>query len=303
MRFLLVDASHLAHRCRHAQVGNLSTRAGQPSGVVYGFIRGLDFAARQTNVDIRHVIVVWDGGHAAKRIELLPSYKSGRRKPDATPEEIAEKKAFYAQLAALRQGLTFLGTRSVQVDGTEADDLISLLAQACVDRGDSAVVYSGDKDLQQLMGPSIGIFHPQHGHLGAQWFFEKWKITDPPDLVKLIAMIGDKSDDIPGVPTVGEARAPKVLPWWSFVWNDEPKPEACENKVWGWVEKCRAHRDALSRNIKMISLPRKWEESFYGIDVAIEVARQLKDTTTRNIAEFFKWCNEWELHDLSFSHL
>lgn len=303
MRFLLVDASHLAYRCRHSQVGDLTTTDGRSSGVVFGFLRGLDYVARQTAIDIRNVIVVWDGGRAAKRMELLPAYKESRRKTTPpTPEEIAEKEAFFSQMAALRTGLSLLGTRNVRVDGTEADDLIALLAHAAISRGDDVVIFSGDKDMQQLVCPSIAIWHPQHELMTADKVLAKWSIQEPSEIVRLLSLIGDNSDDIAGVKGVGEKRAVQVLPFWNHIWDDSPQPPNVSDAVWKWVAVCRGFREIIRRNIALIQLPRTWEESFYGIEVAIAVASQLKDGTVRNFPEFVKWCNGWELRDLSFSH-
>jgi DNA polymerase I len=302
MRFMLVDASHLAHRCRHAQVGQLSTSGGVPSGVVYGFLRGFDYAVRQTNVDFRHVVVIWDGGHAAKRKELLPSYKESRRVIDPTPEEITERKAFYWQMEAIQKGLSLLGIRSVRVQGTEADDLISLIAAACVDRGDDAVIFSGDKDVQQLVSDKVAIWHPQHEMMTEERVLAKWGITSPFEIVRLLSLIGDKSDDIVGVKGVGEKRAPLVLPFWDRIWDEGPCPENVSEAVWRWVLVCRQHREIIERNVELITLPKTWDASFYGVDVAITVASQLKDAAPRDIAAFLSWCRQWELQDLHLSH-
>ncbi len=303
MRFMLVDASHLAHRCRHAQVGRLVTSDGKASGVVYGFLRGLDYAMRQTAVDAKNVIVVWDGGRSAKRMQLLPSYKESRRKVEPpTPEEIAEKEAFYSQLSAIREGVSLLGVRNIRVEGTEADDLIALLAVAMSDRGDNAVIFSGDKDLQQLVSDSITVFHPQHEVMAAPQVQAKWNISHPQEIVRFLSLVGDNSDDISGVKGVGPKRAPLVLPYWESIWNDSEKPDDVSDAAWKWVVICRQFRDEIRRNIALIQLPRTWDESFYGIDVAIAVADQLKDGAVRKFPEFVAWCNVWELRDLTFSH-
>lgn len=303
MRLMLVDASHLAHRCRHSQVGRLATSGGRSSGVVYGFLRGLDYAIRQTLVAVKDVVVVWDGGRAAKRMELLPSYKESRRKTEPpTPEEIAEKEAFYSQLAALREGLSLLGIRNIRVDGTEADDLISLLSSTAEANGSDVVLFSGDKDLQQLTSDKVSVFHPQHEVMTLDRVQARWSIQQPSEIVRLLSLIGDTSDDIKGVKGIGEKKAPLVLPYWDFIWNDLPQPESTSNAAWKCVLACRQSRDVIRRNVALIQLPRTWEESFYGIEVAIAVAGQLKDGAVRKFPEFVKWCNAWEIYDLNFSH-
>lgn len=303
MLWLLVDASHLAYRCKYAkEVGELSTSDGRLSGVVYAFLNGLHNAVKRSGAQPRNVIVVWDGGRSKRRMELLPEYKQSRRKENPTPEELMLQAAFYAQLEALQKGLVFLGTRSVKVQGTEADDIIALLSQSIVARSEQAVIYSGDKDLQQLASDSISILHSDGNLLKAADVCAKWGVQSPSEIVQLLALIGDSSDDIAGVKGVGPKRAAEVLPYWKHIFDSSPQLPTASDKVWKWVEVCRTYVDTIQRNIALIQLPRTWDESFYGIDAAITVANQLKDGISRDMPAFVAWCNEWELRDLHFSH-
>ncbi len=297
MRFLLVDASHLAYRCRYAEVGKLSTSGGRPSGVVYGFIRGLGYALKETGCEARNTIVVWDGGRAAKRMELCPEYKESRRKKLETPEEAAFRRDFYSQMDSLGIGLPLLGVRSLKVAGAEADDLIALLSAACDLRGDESVVFTGDKDMQQLIARGITVFHPQHGRIDENKFREIWGIDNPLDIVKVLAITGDKSDDIAGVVRVGEKRAALVLPFWDKIWDDSEKAAWVADSTWKWVVKCRENRELIKRNMRMITLPKTWEESFYPLSAAIDIASQLETRPQRDVAGFLGWLGEWEISD------
>ena len=295
MRYLLVDGSHLAYRCRFAQVANLCTAAGRRSGVVYGFLRGLDFAKRKTGISARNIFVFWDGGRAAGRMAIHPGYKL---KPDAsTPEEEFEKKVFWEQVAAVKDGLALREVRNITIGGTEADDLIAIHTFTLREQGHEVVIFTGDKDLQQLASPRVSIFHPEKELLDEAAILEKWGVPNVSDIVRLRAIIGDPSDKIDGVPTVGEKRALLVLPHWDLIFDTRPLTDLGPSEK--WVAKCREHVSVIRRNLQLSILPHHWAESFYGIEAAIEMTSQTDDSKIVNdLVKFISFCNEWEIQNL-----
>ena len=186
-------------------MGALATSDGTPTGGVYGFAAISMELVKRLKPD--KVVVAWDkaGTSTAKRTEIFKDYKAGRVKP---PED------FYAQIPALRELIEALGWYFCEIDGYEADDIIGTLARQ-VDDDWEMVIISSDLDMLQVVGERVKMYRLIKGfseleEIDVKAIEEKYGIKKE-QFLDLKALKGDASDNIPGVPGVGEKSAVKLL--------------------------------------------------------------------------------------------
>jgi DNA polymerase-1 len=205
-RLLLVDGHHLFHRTYNALPRSIVGLDGAPIQGVYGFAGA--FLKLVRRFAPTHVCVPFDPLTPPFRRVLYPDYRTGR--PRGTPEEVAN---FDTQVGQVQQILDYLGVRHLAVEGFEADDAIGTLARAATAAGLPATIVSGDRDLLQLVGPLVEVFMPkgQDGELHTPALvYERWGVR-PDQFPDLKALIGDSSDNIPGVPGIGPRTAAQLL--------------------------------------------------------------------------------------------
>src|SRR5512141_1405099 len=195
----LVDGSHAIFRAYHA-LPHLSTRQGVPTNAVYGFTTMLLRAIREGSPT--HLAVAFDEEAKAKRSEIFKDYKATRGAP---PEDLTP------QFPLVRRVLEALRIPAIGFPGYEADDVIATLARRARAQGWEVVIVSGDKDLMQMVVNGIRCYDSMYEKwYGPAEVEEKWGV--PPDKVAdLLALTGDKIDNIPGVPGVGEKTAAALL--------------------------------------------------------------------------------------------
>ncbi|MGI9196265.1 MAG: DNA polymerase I [Candidatus Nanopelagicales bacterium] len=204
-RLLLLDGHSLAYRAFYAlPVENFSTGAGQPTNAVYGFTSMLINALRDE--DPTHVAVAFDVSRTTFRSEAYPEYKATRA---ATPAE------FRGQVDLIRDVLTAMGVRWIEVEGYEADDVIATLATQADSAGVETCIITGDRDAFQLVSPRVTVLYPRKGvsdlaRMTPEAVEEKYGLT-PAQYPDFAALRGDPSDNLPGIPGVGEKTATKWL--------------------------------------------------------------------------------------------
>jgi DNA polymerase-1 len=202
-KLVLIDGHALAYRAFHALPEDMKTSRGELTNAVYGFTSMLLNVLREEQPT--HIAVTFDKG-LTFRHEMYPDYKAHRTK---MPEEMR------SQMERIRQVVETLSIPVFEQEGYEADDLLGTLARQAGEQGVDTLIVTGDMDLLQLVDA--------HTHvLTSRWRFSDTVIYDlegvqrryglsPVQLVDLKAMMGDKSDNIPGVPGVGEKTAVKLL--------------------------------------------------------------------------------------------
>lgn len=204
-RLLLLDGHSLAYRAFYAlPVDNFSTVSGQPTNAVYGFTSMLINALR--DLDPTHVAVAFDVSRATFRSEAFEGYKATRAK---TPDE------FRGQVDLIRDVLTAMGIRYLERDGYEADDLIATLATQAEGAGMETAIITGDRDTFQLVTPAVTVLYPRKGvsdlaRMTPDAVQEKYGLT-PAQYPDFAALRGDPSDNLPGIPGVGEKTATKWI--------------------------------------------------------------------------------------------
>ena len=196
---ILVDGSSYLYRAYNA-FPPLTNSAGEPTGAMYGVLNMLRSLVMQYKPS--HVAVVFDAKGKTFRDELFESYKSHR---PPMPDDLRE------QIAPLHEMVEAMGLPLLVVPGVEADDVIGTLAREASQKGMSVLISTGDKDMAQLVEPNVTLINTMTNTiLGPDEVKDKYGV--PPELIiDFLALMGDSSDNIPGVPGVGEKTALALL--------------------------------------------------------------------------------------------
>ena len=196
---ILVDGSSYLYRAYHA-FPPLTNSENEPTGAMYGVLNMLRSLLMQFQPT--HAAVVFDAKGKTFRDELFESYKSHR---PPMPEDLR------AQIEPLHAMVKAMGLPLLVVPGVEADDVIGTLAREAEQAGRHVLISTGDKDMAQLVTPSITLINTMNNTvLGPDEVVSKYGV--PPELIiDFLALMGDSSDNIPGVPGVGEKTAQALL--------------------------------------------------------------------------------------------
>lgn len=202
-RIYLVDGSAFAYRCYYALPRTMSDSLGRPTNAVYGFTRVLLKLLREELPT--HVAVIFDAPSKTFRSDLYADYKATRRE---TPADLI------TQMPLMDRVVEALAIPLLRVKGVEADDVIGTLARRAEARGMDVVVVTGDKDLMQLVSDRIRVYDPSKGDNG-QWYAadevrQRFGVG-PEHVVDALGLMGDASDNVPGVRGIGEKTAFKLL--------------------------------------------------------------------------------------------
>jgi DNA polymerase-1 len=204
-KLAIIDGKSVFYRGYYA-MPNLSTKDGTPTGGVYGFAVMALEVLRRLKPD--YVCVAWDKPktNIRKRTELYPEYKANRK--PAPPD-------FYAQIPMLHELLQAFGWPLYELDDYEADDIMGTLAKQADARGIETQMITSDLDMLQCVGPLTHVYALKKGLSNIELFdpdsfFAKYEIT-PEQFLDLKALKGDSSDNIPGVPGIGEKGAIQLL--------------------------------------------------------------------------------------------
>jgi DNA polymerase I len=201
---LLLDGHSLAYRAFHALPDTLRTATGQLTNAVYGFTSMLVKLLVDRQPDA--VIVAFDRGRDVERMAVFPEYKANRAE---TPDE------FRPQVELIKQVLGALDIPVIEVEGVEADDVLATLATRAVAAGAHAYVVTGDRDAMQLVADDLTVLYTLRGmsdlaEMTPAAVTERYGVP-PERYVELAALRGDTSDNLPGVPGVGDKTAAKLL--------------------------------------------------------------------------------------------
>lgn len=196
---ILVDGSSYLYRAYHA-FPPLTNSAGEPTGAMYGVLNMLRSLILQYQPT--HAVVVFDAKGKTFRDELFEHYKSHR---PPMPDDLR------AQIEPLHTMVKAMGLPLMAVPGVEADDVIGTLAREAEKAGRPVLISTGDKDMAQLVTPGITLINTMTNTiLGPDEVVTKYGV--PPELIiDFLALMGDSSDNIPGVPGVGEKTAQALL--------------------------------------------------------------------------------------------
>lgn len=206
-KLLLIDGSSIAFRAFFAlynQIERFKNPVGLHTNAIYGFHLMLDHMMKR--IEPTHVLVAFDAGKTTFRTDMYADYKGGR---DKTPDEFRE------QFPYIREMLNHLGIAYYDLENYEADDIIGTLDKLAENGNFDVTIVSGDKDLIQLADNNTVVEISRKGvaefeEYTPEYLMEKMGIT-PTQFIDLKALMGDKSDNIPGVTKIGEKTGLKLL--------------------------------------------------------------------------------------------
>src|SRR5690606_10346447 len=209
-KITLIDGNSLMFRAYYATAYPgaklLQTSTGIYTNAVFAFSNMLD---KIIELSDGHMLIAFDTGEPTKRHLQYDQYKAGRKE---MPEELIQ------QIPLIYELVTLLGIKRHSFAGYEADDIIGTLAKEASKKGYEVHVYSSDRDLLQLVDQNITVHLLKKGmkevdHFTPTTLFEKYQLTHE-QFIDLKALMGDPSDNIPGLPGVGEKTAVKLLQEW-----------------------------------------------------------------------------------------
>ena len=204
-KLFLLDAYALIYRSYYAFIKNPRINSkGQNTSAIIGFCNTLNEVLQKEQPS--HIGVAFDPHGPTFRSEAFPAYKAQR---DATPEDI------HKAVPIIKDILRAYHIPILQIDGYEADDVIGTLAKKADSIGVKCYMLTPDKDYGQLVTELANIYRPRHGGgyevMGPKEVCEKYGITTPPQIIDLLALMGDSADNFPGCPGVGEKTAVKLI--------------------------------------------------------------------------------------------
>ena len=205
MKLLAIDGNSIINRAFYG-IKLLSTKNGQYTNAVYGFINILNRLLENEQPD--GVAVAFDLHAPTFRHKQYDAYKAGRR---PTPPELL------SQFPILKKWLTLAGYHCIECEGYEADDILGTLARVARENGHECVIATGDRDSLQLVSDHTRVLltvtkagHPEIDNYTPEFLFGKYGLT-PDEMIELKALMGDSSDNIPGVAGVGEKTATDLI--------------------------------------------------------------------------------------------
>jgi DNA polymerase-1 len=224
-KVLLLDGHSLAYRAFFALPDTLITSSGQVTNAVYGFTAML--IKLMADERPQGVLVCFDKGAPQFRLDRYPDYKAGRA---ATPD------LFKQQLPLIREVLESLRIPMVELEGYEADDLLATLTKRAREEGCEVIIVTGDRDILQLVRDGVAVIMTRRGisdviRYDAPTVVERYGVS-PEKWIDFVALKGESSDNLPGVPGVGDKTAAQLI-----------------NK-YGDLEQVIAHADELTPKLR-----------------------------------------------------
>ncbi len=256
---MLIDGNSVAYRAFFA-LPPLTNASGLHTNAIFGFTTMLLKLLEEHKPT--HVLVAFDAGKVTFRHEGYSEYKGGRQK---TPAELSE------QFPVLKELIASFGIAQFELSGYEADDIIGTLTKQADEQGVDAIVVSGDKDMLQLSSARVTVAVTKKGVSEVELYTpeliqEKYGL-EPGQIIDLKGLMGDTSDNIPGVPGVGEKTALKLLHEYASVENVLDNLDKLKGKL---KENMEAHRDdalmskKLATIFREVPMEREIEEIRYG---------------------------------------
>ncbi len=230
--FFILDGMALIYRAFYAFINNpMRTASGLNTSAMFGFVNTVAAVIRQSEPD--YIVACLDAPGPTFRHERFEAYKATRQ---AAPQELKDSIPWIIDLLAA------MNIPTVRIHGYEADDLIGTFTHmADAQGGLHSYMVSADKDLGQLLSPTCSFCKP--GRKGGEFdvvdmpaFLEEWGISEPRQIIDILALMGDASDNIPGVPGVGAVTARKLIAQFGSVENMLAHTEDIKGKMRGKIE-------------------------------------------------------------------
>ena len=276
----LIDGNSIAYRAFYALPDDLATKSGQITNAVFGFTRMLIRLIKDQHPE--GVAVAWDVSRETFRTVSYPDYKANRSK---APDH------FRSQLPLIDEVLQALHIIQLREEGYEADDIIATLTKQAVDGGWDVLIVTGDRDAFQLVGGPVKVLYTRRGIsdtvLADQaWVEERYGIS-PSQYVEYAALRGDTSDNLPGVPGVGEKTASRLISEYGSIDGvfraiDEHTPKLREN--------LSTSREQVFLNRELMGLV---DDLKIGHDMAEFATREWDKATVKDLFDSLEFHTMW----------
>jgi DNA polymerase-1 len=223
-KFVIIDGNSLMHRAFYA-LPNLTNSKGLHTNVIYGFINMLYKLQDELKPD--YIGIAYDRKAPTLRHQEYAEYKAGRQK---MAEEMVE------QIPVLKEVIAAMNIKQVEIDGYEADDIIGTVSELCTQKEVAALIVTGDRDALQLINEHVHVFITKKGisemiEFDREKLMEIYEIT-PEQVTDMKGLMGDASDNIPGVPGIGEKTALELIKQFQTLENTlENSSQVKKNKV------------------------------------------------------------------------
>ena len=275
-KFIIIDGSSLMYRAFFA-LPLLTSSEGIYTNAIMGFSNMLGKILTDYKPD--YIAVAFDKSRKTFRTDMYGEYKGQRAK---TPDELK------SQIPLLKEFLAALGIAFIEIDNYEADDIIGTLAEKSAGENCEALIVTGDKDALQLIAPQIKVMLTKRGIMDMQVFDEeafkeKYAGLEPHKLIDIKALMGDSSDNIPGVPGIGEKTALKLLTQFGDLENLLANIENVSGKK--LKEKLEQNQDLARLSYKLATIC---------CDVAVDFVPE-KYKPALDIMKLQSFCDKYEL--------
>src|SRR5687767_2796932 len=274
-QLFLIDGNSLVYRAFFALPETIATSTGQPTNAIFGFASML--VKILTEYGTQPTIVAWDAGMSGRE-EVSTEYKAGRKK---RPDLLSE------QWPHLHPLVEAFGYENVKVDGYEADDVIATLARQAREKGIEVMVVTGDRDMFQIVGDGVRVMATSRGITETK-LYDRQAVVDrygiPPERIPdFHGLKGETSDNIPGVPGIGDKTASDLLQRF----GDVEGVLASIDQISGAKRKqnLTEHAEAARISKQLATLRRDLDT---GVDVTAEAAREPDRSRLREVFREFE---------------
>ena len=265
---ILVDGSSYLFRAYHALPPTLTNDEGHPTNAMLGVLNMLRRLLKDH--DPQYCVVVFDSKGKNFRHALYPEYKANRA---AMPEDLA------VQIEPLHEMIKLMGFPLIKQTGIEADDIIGTLTHQAINHGQTVLISTGDKDITQLIHDQVHIVDTMKDTIMDTAYVQEKFGVKPQQMIDFLALVGDTSDNIPGVPKVGPKTAAKWLNQYGTLDNIKAHADEIGGKV----------GENLRDNLTQLDLSKKLVTIDCGIDVSLSLdAMAMQSADTEKLREALK---------------
>ncbi len=281
-KLFIIDGMALIYRSHFAMIKNpLTTKNGQHTSAVYGLANSIFKIIKDENPD--YLAIAMDCREPTFRHKMYDLYKANR---EAMPEELV------SQLALIDEMLDGMNIPVIRKPGYEADDIMGTIGNQAADKGINTYLVSGDKDLMQLISDKIMLYTPGSRFspttiYGKAEVKEKWGVY-PNRMIEFLALLGDSSDNIPGVDGIGKKTAAKLLSEYGDIESIQKNIDNIKNK---------RVREGLLNGSEKLELAIKLVTIDNDVEVDVNVEKLKKQEMNKDILSLF--FNKLEIHSLS----
>ena len=282
LKFFIIDGMALIYRAHFAMIKNpLTTKNGQHTSAIYGFANSIFKLIKDENPD--YLVIAMDCKEPTFRHKMYSEYKANR---EAMPDELV------SQLSLIDEMLDSMNIPVIKKPGFEADDIMGTLGKVASAKGLTTYLVSGDKDLMQLVSDNVKLYTPASRFSPTKIYhesdvFDKWGVK-PNKMIEFLALLGDSSDNIPGVDGIGKKTASKLLSEYGSIDEIIKNIDNIKNKR--VKEGLVAGSDNLNLAINLVTIDNN-------VDVDVEISKLKKNDMNRDL--LYEYFNKLEIHSLS----